>query len=116
MTWHECLGIYCPTEEYSAGRKIFKHINCDIVLMVPSGYVNWVIENNVNIEPERGYMASACAHTSIVAGLVTKLGITGLARNQIYGNLEIFLWNVMLCLLTTITLEVVTIFTVISQA
>ena len=61
MTWHECLGIYCPTEEYSAGRKIFKHINCDIVLMVPSGYVNWVIENNVNIEPERGYMASACA-------------------------------------------------------
>ena len=42
--------------------------------MVPSGYVNWVIENNVNIEPERGYMASACAQTSIVAGLVTKLG------------------------------------------
>ena len=59
--------------------------------MVPSGHVNWVIENNVNIEPERGYMVSACAHTSIVAGLVTKLGFTGLARNQIYGNLEIFL-------------------------
>ena len=57
-----CLGVYKPTDKYSAGRKIFKQVNGGKVLMVRLSKVGWGIQDNVNkCGSFVSYMISACA-------------------------------------------------------
>ena len=55
----KCLGVYKPTGKFSAGRRIFKHVNGKRVLMTQRWKVGWGIRNN---EIKDGsYMISSCA-------------------------------------------------------
>ena len=55
----KCLGVYMPTQMFSAGRRVFKHQTQERYLLVPPGKVYWRVTESV--ESEGGWMRSGCA-------------------------------------------------------
>ena len=54
-----CLGIYTPTQMFSAGRRVFKHESQERYLLVPAAWVEWYVQDSV--DSEGTYMESGCA-------------------------------------------------------
>ena len=54
-----CVGVYTPTQRFSAGRQVFKHKAYELYLLVPLDVVTWSVQDSV--EMKGGRMQSGCA-------------------------------------------------------
>ena len=55
----ECVGVYTPTQMFSAGRRVFKHQTQERYLLVTPGYADWGVQPSVETVGAR--MTSGCA-------------------------------------------------------
>ena len=68
----ECVGVYSPTDMFSAGRRVFKHKSKKSYLLV-LGYTHWVVKKKVNTMKSEGiYMASGSAPSMCPADIRAK--------------------------------------------
>ena len=57
-----CNGRYVPSLQYSAGRQVFQHEAEDRFLLVPPGYVDWVVVTKLD-SVSSVVLLSGCAPT-----------------------------------------------------
>ena len=54
----ECIGVYTPTQMFSAGKRVFKHQTQERYLFVQAGYTEWGVRKSV--ESKGAMMRSGC--------------------------------------------------------
>ena len=57
----ECVGVYTPTQMFSAGRPVFKHQTQQGYLLVTPGTPCWSVQDSVESKGARKRMRSGCA-------------------------------------------------------
>ena len=55
----ECIGVYSPTEMFSAGKRVFKHVSQERYLLSQHGKVNWYVQER--LDKMGALMSSGCA-------------------------------------------------------